>query len=348
MFVTLLYASAFMFFLAGRKVKHSSLAGIAVILLASLPFSWRALFDGYNILMFAGKFIPDINKYSRNLLCIVFALIVSLVFAAVLMVPANLWSRDLFCIPQDEIKSRKMAKGLFVAASVIPGIVAVWLSVFKFVVDGSANTRGMPYYLILIDNIGIDFLFVRTEWYEFYGRQREILGPLRVANTVYVVLLLVLSVLCIILISRKKVTYKEFTPSARGRFFALPASAISISLAGIILFLTIAQRGYLYWSSNFRYITTIAPTYYSYIYGPYNNVTGQFADTGRYAFCMFVLGLMAAGIIILLISMICMAVRKKIRQNLFSFIFAIVLIILSSGCIYLMLDEMGKFFRIGR
>ena len=344
MFITLLYVSAFMFFLAGRKVRHSSLAGIAVILLASMPFSWRMLFDGYKILSFAGKHIPDIDKYSRNSLCIVFALIVSLVFAATLMVPANLWSRDLFCIPQDEIKSRKMARGLFIIASVIPGIVSVWLSMFKVVLNGNYNIGRMPYFLLLSDNIGINFLFLKPEW---YGRQGKILEPLRIANTVYVVLLLVLSVLCIILISRKTSTYKEFPSSACGKGSVLPAVAISISLTGIITFLTIAQRGYIYWS-NFRNISTVIPVYSSYIYGLYNYDTGKFADTGRYAFCMFVLGLMAAGILLMLISMIRMAVRKKIRQNLFSFIFSLALILISSGCIYLMLDEIEKFHRIGR
>ena len=334
-----------MFFLAGRKVRHSSLAGIAVILLASVPFSWRTLFDGYKILTYARQFIPDIDNYNRNALCLVFAVIVSLIFTAVIMVPANLWSRNLFCIPGDEIKSRKMARKLFIAASVIPGIVAVWLSIYKALLYGSGNSRVKPYYLILFDNIGIEFFFLKPDP---YGPKRQIRELMRSANTVYVALLLVLCVLCIILISRKTLTYKEFPSSARGTASALPAAAISISLAGIITFLTIAQRGYIYWSSNFRFLTTFRPIYSSFIFGPYDEVTGRFSDTGRYVFCMFVLGIMAAGIIILLISMIYLAVRKKIRRNLFSFIFSIILMIISSGCIYRMLIEIERFHRIGR
>lgn len=344
MFIALLFVSAFMFFLAGRRVRHSAFAGIAVTMLASIPFSWRTLFGGYKILTYAGQFIPDIVNYDRNVLCLIFAAIVSLVFAAVFIVLAKMWSRDLFRIPGDEIKSRKMARSLFITASVIPGIVAVWLSIYKAVLYGSDRIRRMPYYLILFDNIGIEFLFLKREP---YGPKRAIRELMRTANTVYVVLLLVLCVLCIILISRKTLTFKEFPSSALGTVSALPAAAISISLSGIILFLTIAQTGYVYWYSNFGFMKTIVPIYNSIIFGPYSKETGKFSDPGRYAFCMFVLGLMATGILILLISMIYMAIRKKIRQNLFSFIFSIVLMIISSGCILRMLTEIERFHRIG-
>ncbi|MCR4557442.1 MAG: hypothetical protein K5779_06435 [Saccharofermentans sp.] len=345
MFITLLYVSAFMFFLADRKARLSYLAGIAVTFLASIPFSWRTLFGGYETLRFARQFIPDIDEYNKNILCIVCAVFVSLIITAVFMALAKMWSRDLFLIPRDEIKSRKMVKRLFIAASLIPGIVAVWLFAYKAVFFGTDKTRGIPYYLLLFDNIGIDFFFIKPER---YGSQREIHELMRIANSVYVALLLAISILCIILISRKKFRYKDLPSSVRGTVSALPAAAITISLGGITAFLTVAQRGYIYWSSNFRFITTIVPIYYSLIFGSYDKVSGKFGDQVRFAFCMFVFGVMAAGIILLLISMIYMAVRKKIRQNLFSFLFSIALIIISSGCIYRMLTEMEKFYSIRR
>lgn len=345
MFISLLYVSAFLFFLADRKIRHSSLAGIAVTLLASMVFSWRTLFGGYKILYFARQFLPDIDKYDKNLLCLIFAVFVALIFTLVLMALAKMWSRDLFRIPRDESKSKRTAKQLFMTASLIPGLVAVWLSVYKAVLYAIDSKRGSPYILELFDNIGIHFLFIKPDWYD---SQRAIRDLIRAFNTIYVALLLALSVLCIILINKKKFKFKDLTSSQDERISVLPAAAISISLAGIITFLTIAQRGYIYWSSHFRFITTYRPIYFSLIYGSYNEVTGQFADTGRFAFCMFVLGIMAAGILALLISMIYMAAGKKIRQKLFSFIFSIALIIISSGCIYLMLTEIVKFHSIGR
>ena len=82
MFITLLYVSAFLFFLAGKRVRYSSTAGISVILLASIPFSWRTLFGGYKILSFARQFIPDIDNFSKNTLSIVFAVFISLICCA--------------------------------------------------------------------------------------------------------------------------------------------------------------------------------------------------------------------------------------------------------------------------
>lgn len=343
MFITLLYVSAFLFFLADRKARHASLAGIAVTLLASIPFSWRTLFGGYKILNLAGQFIPDIDNYKRNTVCVVFAAFVTLLFSVIFMVLAKMWSRDLFRIPGDELKSRKMAKRLFIAASVIPGIVAVWLYGYKAVLYSASNSRAMPYYLVLFDNIGTDFLFLKREW---NGLPKDTLMLMKAANTVYAVLLFALSILCIILISRKSFRYRDLPSMATGTVSALPAAAITITLGGIITFLTIAQSGYIYWSSHFRFIIPLIPIYSSFIYGTYDDISGKFADTARFAFCMIVLGLMAAGVLILLISMIYMAVRKKIRQNLFSFLFSIVLILASSGCIYLMIAELEKFHRI--
>lgn len=345
MFITLLYVSAFLFFLADRKARHASLAGIAVVLLASMPFSWETLFGGYKILNFARKFIPDIDNYKRNTLCVIFALFVTVVFTAVLMALAKMWSRDLFRIPRDETKSRKTAKRLFTAASVIPGIVAVWLFSYKAVFFNTGKSRGIPYFLLLFDNIGIDFFFIKPER---YGSQREIRELMRIANSVYVALLLALCIMCIILINRKSFRYKDLPSSVHGAVSVLPASAITISLGGISTFLTIAQRGHIYWLSNYRFLSTVAPVYYSCIYGSYDKAAGVFGDTVRFVFCMFVLGVMAAGIILLLISMIYMTARKKIRQNLFSYIFSIVLILISSGCIYRMIDEMMRFYSIGR
>ena len=63
---------------------------------------------------------------------------------------------------------------------------------------------------------------------------------------------------------------------------------------------------------------------------------------------MIVLGVMAVGIIVLLISLIYMAKKKLIRHRLFSFIFSIVLIIISSEFIYKMIKEAIMFFSIRR
>ena len=79
----------------------------------------------------------------------------------------------------------------------------------------------------------------------------------------------------------------------------------------------------------------------------YNKRTGEFNSPVQYAFCMFVLAVLAAAAIMLLISLIRMAVRKNIRQDLFSFVFSVVLLLLSSACICRMILEIRIFNTIG-
>lgn len=343
MFITLLYVSAFMFFISDRKIKNASMAGIFMLISASLPFSWRTLFYGYRVLRFAGQFIPDIDQYNRNLLCVVFAVLVSLLFTAVLMPIAKMWSRDLFGNSSNELKSSKAAKRIFIAASVIPGIVALWLYGYRYIffADGAPQAAAFPFSLF--DNLGTYFYFVKPFIYVSRIKNLELI---RTANTAYVVLLLVHSILCLIMVNRKRLGNKKVPDPQKGSGLAFPAFAITVSLSGIITFLTIAQMGYFHWSSSCRLFIPIVPIYYSYIFGSYDEKTGQFGPRGHYVLCLAVLGVMAAGIIILLISMIYMAARKLVRRNLFSFLFSIILIIILAGCIYLMLAEAAKFYSI--
>ena len=336
MFITLLYVSAFLFFIADRKIKHSSLAGIAMIVFASLPFSYRTLYGGYRIIEFAEQHIPRFYRYSRSFVSAVFALIVALIAFAVLLFIAKLWSRELYF---DEIKGRKKARLLFIIASVIPGIIAVILYCAKFISRSEAFLRS--YFRVLFDHI-VYFKVIR------HDEKHAILGVISIANTIYVVLLLAFCILCLILISRKNVRYKNVPAPKGGAGSALPAVAISISLSGVISFMTVIQRGHIEWSSNYRRAQFIAPFYYSFIYGSYNASAGEFYSRDQYIFCMIVLGVMAVGIIVLLISLIYMAKKKLIRHRLFSFIFSIVLIIISSEFIYKMIKEAIMFFSIRR
>ena len=87
--------------------------------------------------------------------------------------------------------------------------------------------------------------------------------------------------------------------------------------------------------------------YYSIIFGSYNENTREFSSPGQYVFCMILLALLAVSVVLLLISVISMAVRKRAGQYLFSFVFSVVLILTSSGCICKMIYELVTFKSIG-
>jgi len=349
MFITLLYVSAFLFFLAERKIKNATPIGIAVVFLASLPFSWRIFSCGYKILHFAAGFIPDGDQYiqhqydrytsglylyipyrSRIIFSLVLAILFSLLFTGILMVPARLWSRELFCIPCDDMIGRKMAKRIFVAASVIPCIVAIWLYGYEALCQFLTKTFGADYNRF--DNMFFTGISIQQE-------DREII---KAANTVYVVLLFVLCILCLILINKKSFRYKELPISSMGTGSSLSAFAITFSLSGILSFLTNAQDRYLLWSGYYRVTHFAIPCYYSFIYGQYYSYSGKFGNPIQYNICMIILVAIAAGAVMLFISMVYMAIRKKIRTNLFSFIFSAVLMLISSGCVYYMIIEIEK------
>lgn len=343
MYITLLYVSAFMFFIADRKIKRSSLAGIIMALFASLPFSYQTLYRGYKILKFIREIIPGVPEYKGNIPSVVFSVFISLIFTGILMFVAGLWSRELFCITRDEYRSRKMAKKLFVSASVIPGVVACLLYGYRYWMRITANVSWGVVFTRLFDNLGTFFLFLRP----FYRiSDKKIQLTLLIANTVYVALLLVFCILCIVLINMKRVIYKEQPEASKGKGSALSVFAITVSLAGVLTFLTNAQRGYIIWSSSDRRSSSIVPSYYSFIFGYYNNVTGKFIYTVQYDFCMFLRGLLIAGIALLVISIIWMAIKKKLRHNLFSVIFSIALILASYWCINRMMIEIVRFHNI--
>lgn len=333
MFITLLYVSAFMFFIAGRKIKNSFLPGILVIMFASLPFSYRTLFDGYKIRKFLGQFISDIDRFDKNVLTFVFALFAGAFFALVFFFLAQGWSRDLF---REEIKSRKTAKRIFIAASVIPGIIALLLSSLKAL--SSVLPKDAAYLLMLFDNIGSDLLFLKLVRYIV---PREDIELIRIANTIYVVLLFALCLVCLILSNRKFFGFKEQPLPSKGPLSAFSVAAETVALGGILTFLTVAQRGYIFWSANYRLASFSVPFYYSYIYGSYNKT--EFNSSVQFAFCMFVLAVLAVSVLMLLISLIYMTAGKKIRQDLFSFIFSAVLLLLSAACICKMILEMRTF-----
>ncbi len=345
MFITLLYISAFMFFVAGRRLRRAFIPGIAMIFMASLPLSYKTLYYGYLTLKFAGQFLPDIDKYSGNAVSLIFALAVSLLITGILMLPAKLWGRELFMVPKDDLSSRKTAKRIFISAAVIPGVVAIWLYSFKSVAHGINNANFTEFCQKVLDDIGINFFFIEPVRYLNSHQHLELI---KAVNTAYVLLLLAISVLCIVLAGRKFFAFKDAQGSLQGEGSALPAVALIISLSGVLAFLTTAQNGHIYWSSHYRRASFSSAFYYSTIYGSYNKITGKFYSTALFTFCMIVLGVMAAGIVILLISLIYMAARKLICKNLFTFIFSIAMIVISSACIYRMLIEIARFHSIGR
>lgn len=342
MYITLLYVSAFMFFIADRKIKRSSLAGIIIVLFASLPFSYQTLYRGYKILKFIRGIIPGVPEHKGNIPSVVFSVFISLIFTGILMFVAGMWSRELFCISRDEIRSRKMAKKLFISASVIPGVVACMLYGYRYLVMAIGKTKA-DYFLSFFDNLGTYFLFLKP-FYRISDKQFQL--TLQIANTVYVALLFVFCILCIVLINRKRVVYKELPESSEGKGSALSVFAITVSLAGLLAFLTNAQRGYIIWSGSYRRASFVTAFYYSFIYGEYLIRTGKFSDTVRYDFCMFLRGLLIAGIALLVISIIWMAIKKKLRHNLFSVIFSIALILASYWCINRMMIEIVRFHNI--
>ena len=199
MFIALLYISAFMFFIAERKIRNSFLAGITVTLFASWPFSYRIVYKGYKIVKFAGQFIPNIDHRVKSILYIIFTVLISVLFTGILMLLARLWSRELFLIPRDESKSRKMSKRIFVSASAIPGVIALWLYGYKTVAFDIGWPEGWGYFAILFDRIGVDFIMIKPVRYIM---DKKMLGLMRTANTFYVVLLLALCILFIILINK--------------------------------------------------------------------------------------------------------------------------------------------------
>ena len=334
MFITLLYVSAFMFFIAGRKIKHASLFGVVEILLASLPFSYRTLFEGYKIRTFLGQFISDIDRCDRNLLSFVFALFAGAFFALVFFLLAKGWSGDLF---RDEIKSRKKAGRIFIAASVIPGIIALLLSSLKIMFPVWPEDAG--YFFILFDNIGGDFLFLKAVQ---HITNQERYDLIRIANTVYVVLLFARCLICLILFNRKFFSFKDQPSRSKGPISAFTVVAETVALGCILTFLTLAQRGYIFWSANYRLGSFSVPFYYSYIYGSYNKREGYNSPV-QFTFCMFVLAVLAVAALMLLISLIYMAAKKKISKDLFSFVFSVALLLMSAGCICKMIFEIRTF-----
>ena len=100
-----------------------------------------------------------------------------------------------------------MAKRIFIAASVISGVVALYLFNFKLIRDAVADIPESGYFLSIFDRIGINFLFLKPVYY--LGAREEIMLAMRISNTVYVALLFMLSILCLILINTKKVKYKD-------------------------------------------------------------------------------------------------------------------------------------------
>ena len=343
MYITLLYVSAFMFFIAGRKIKRSWLAGVAVTFLASWPFSYETLFHGYKIRNVIEGFIPDFETQKRNIPTLIGALVITMIFAGIFMLLAKLWSGELFRIPGDEIRSRKMAKRIFIAASVIPGVIALYLINFKAIAEAVRDIQGTNYFLVIFNRIGIDFLFNPVL---YVNENKELVQEIRIGNTVYAALPFLLSVLCIILINTKVTKYKELSSLTGTKGSRIPAVAMIFSLSGLLTFLTMIQSGYTTWSSHYRLASFSTPFYYSYIYGSYNARTGEFYDQIQFGFCMFIRGVLIAGIVVLLLSLIYMAVRKLIKKHLFSFIFSILLIAASSACIYKMITEIEKFHSI--
>jgi hypothetical protein len=236
-----------------------------------------------------------------------------------------------------------MAKKLFVSASVIPGFVACMLYGYRYWMNITANVSWGVVLTRLFDNLGTYFLFLRP----FYRiSDKKIQLTLQIANTVYVGLLLAFCILCIVLVNRKRVSYKEQPESAKGKGSALSVFAITVSLAGVITFMTNIQRGYYIWTGSYRRSTSLVPDYFSFIFGSYNKVTGKFLYTVQYDFCMFLRGLLIAGIALLVISIIWMAIRKKLRHNLFSVIFSIALILASYWGIQRMMNEIVRFHNI--
>ena len=55
---------------------------------------------------------------------------------------------------------------------------------------------------------------------------------------------------------------------------------------------------------------------------------------------------MAVGMVLLVLSIIWMAIKKKLRHNLFSVIFSIALILASYWCIHRMMIEIVRFHNI--
>lgn len=123
MFITLLFAAAFMFFVTDRKIRFASFAGVISILFASMPLSWFILFYNYKLAEYLSEHIEDFDRYDRNLVCFILALLISLASSVLLMFFGKMWSRDIFSAANDGIGYSKKARTLFVTASSLTGKV---------------------------------------------------------------------------------------------------------------------------------------------------------------------------------------------------------------------------------
>jgi hypothetical protein len=329
MFITLLFAAAFMLFIASRKIPRIQIEGIFLIFTGCLTFSWRTAFSYAIIRKVTGNTGPGFDKFNQHVVCIIFALILTAVFTAVLYVIAKLWSRELFIASEEGPKNEKRAKDLVITASIITCLTALWLASVSFM-NFDGNTT---YILELMNHAGRDFLFTKS--YGHVGMSEQNYQILRIYSTVYVLLPFALAILNIILINRKNFKFKELAgknESVSKNTF-LNISQIT-SLTGIALFMTGAQTGYRQ-ALESRRASYSAPHYFSMYFGSYYKPSGKFGNDIRVGFWMFTAALLALGIVMLITSLIKMAAQKKIKHYLFSFIFSAAMII--SSCIFIVL-----------
>ena len=113
MYITLLFVAAFLFFIADRKIRWSSLFGMFTVVLACLPLANDMIYITNDTMFFYKGILKKLgfraNLANLDRFRIIFAVLLSLVLILFLMVIAKLWSRELFTSLHDGQRYEKFA-----------------------------------------------------------------------------------------------------------------------------------------------------------------------------------------------------------------------------------------------
>ena len=329
MYITLLFVAAFLFFIADRKIRWSSLFGMFTVVLACLPLANDMIYITNDTMFFYKGILKKLgfraNLANLDRFRIIFAVLLSLVLILFLMVIAKLWSRELFTSLHDGQRYEKSARALIIAASGIILLVDLWLFTNESIFPNN------PYVADEVRYYNWILRLFRTSFYDsgkliFYG-----------------VALLLVAILPLFLIIIKKLPIKKLNlPSEEGSASsygcvssesafspALSTVGIAISLFAILCFITIAATAY---PAN-KHLSLLFYDHY-HLHHDYSAIL-----------CTIVLLSLLAGAVFLILGLIRIIRKKQIRKYAFTFCFSVALMLIALGDFLFLLRDAIRFIR---
>ncbi|MBO4687548.1 MAG: hypothetical protein J5636_03470 [Clostridiales bacterium] len=320
MYISLLMVAAFLFFLADRKIRWSSLLGMFTTVLACLPLAHDVIFFTTDTMFFYQGILKKLgfraNHVNMDRFRIILAAFLSLALILILMVIAKLWSRELLPPEQDGIRYERITRALLIVASGIILLVELWLFTNESLFPNN------PYVASEVRYYNWILLLGRTS---IYHSGKMIL---------YGVALLLVAVLPLTLIICKKLSFKKCTPlhteeiSISTIGSKLSTVGITISLLAILCFTTIAATAY----PRNKHLRLLFYDH-QHLHHDYSTIL-----------CTIVLLSLLTGAVLLILGLIRIAKGKTIRKCAFTFVFSIVLTVISLGDFLFLLRDAIRFF----